>query len=67
VALNAALPSWNMLVSVLLLAMLGTNQRLVFVPVTNTALLLGSPMLPKWRGKDLDIFAIGTVSLNHIL
>jgi hypothetical protein len=31
-----------------LLAMFGTSQRLAFVPLTNTALLLGAPMQPTW-------------------
>jgi hypothetical protein len=30
-----------------LLAMLGTSQRLAFVPLTNTVLLLGAPMLQR--------------------
>jgi hypothetical protein len=28
--------------------MLGTSQRLTFVPQINTVLLLGAPMLPTW-------------------
>jgi hypothetical protein len=46
VALNPALPIWKMLVFVFLLAMLGTSQSLVLVPLINTVLLLGAPMLP---------------------
>jgi hypothetical protein len=42
-----------MLVFVSLLAMLGTSQSLAFVPLTNTILLLGAPMLPKWWVKIL--------------
>jgi hypothetical protein len=48
VALNPALPCWKMLVFVSLLAMLGTSQRLAFVPLTNTVLLLGAPMQTTW-------------------
>jgi hypothetical protein len=41
--------SWKMLVFVFLLATFGTSQRLVFVRLTNTVLLLGAPMLPtRW-------------------
>jgi hypothetical protein len=37
------------LVFVFLVALLGTSRCLVFVPLTNTALLLGTPMLPtRW-------------------
>jgi hypothetical protein len=46
--LNPVLPSWKMLVFVFLLAVLGTSQILLFVPLTNTVLLLGAPMLPAW-------------------
>jgi hypothetical protein len=46
-------------------AILETSHCLVFVPLINTVLLLGAPMLPK-VGRDLDIFAVGAVSLNHI-
>jgi hypothetical protein len=42
-----------MSVFVSLLAMLGTSQRLAFVPPTNTALLLGAPMQPTWWVKIL--------------
>jgi hypothetical protein len=49
VALNTALPSRTVLVSVFLLVMLGTAYRLVFVPLINTVLLLGAPVLPtRW-------------------
>jgi hypothetical protein len=49
VALNHALPSWEMLVFVSLLAMFGTSQRLAFAPLTNTILRLGAPMQPtRW-------------------
>jgi hypothetical protein len=48
VALNPALPFFNMLVFVSLLAMLGTSQHLAFVPQINTVLLLGAPMVPTW-------------------
>jgi hypothetical protein len=63
VALNPALPSWKMLVFVFLLAVLGTYQRLVFVPLINSVqcAYAANPV-----GKDLDIFAIGAVSLNYI-
>jgi hypothetical protein len=38
-----------MSVFVPLLAMLGTSQRVAFVPQTNTVLLLGAPMQPtRW-------------------
>jgi hypothetical protein len=37
-----------LLVFVCLLAMFGTSQRLAFIPLTNTVLLLGAPILPKW-------------------
>jgi hypothetical protein len=36
-----------------LLAMFGTSQRLAFVPLTNTILLLGAPMQPTWWVKIL--------------
>jgi hypothetical protein len=45
VALHLALLSWKMLVLVSLLAMLGSSQRLAFVPQINTV-LLDAPMLP---------------------
>jgi hypothetical protein len=48
VALNPALSSWKMLVFVFLLAMLWTPRSLVLVPLINTVLLLGAPMLPTW-------------------
>jgi hypothetical protein len=48
VALNPVLPYWKMLVFISLFAMLGTSQCLAFVPLTNTVLLLGPPMLPAW-------------------
>jgi hypothetical protein len=35
-------------VFVFLLVMLGISQRLLFVPLINTVLLLGAPMLPTW-------------------
>jgi hypothetical protein len=41
------LPSWKMLVFVFLLEMLGTSQRLVFLPQINTVLLLGAPMVKR--------------------
>jgi hypothetical protein len=44
--INPALPSWKMLVFVFLLTMLGTSQRLVFVPLINIVLLLGASMPP---------------------
>jgi hypothetical protein len=47
--------------------MVGTSQRLVFVPQINTVLLLGAPMAASEVGKDLDIFAVGAVSLYNIL
>jgi hypothetical protein len=50
VALNPAVPLWKMLVFLFLLAMLGTSQRLAFVPLTNTV-LLGAPLLPTWQVK----------------
>jgi hypothetical protein len=53
VVLNPALPSWKMLAFVSLLAMLGTSQRLAFVPQINTVFLLGAPMLPTWWVKIL--------------
>jgi hypothetical protein len=46
VVLNPALPFWKMLASVFLPAILGTSHCLVFVPLINTVLLLGAPMLP---------------------
>jgi hypothetical protein len=52
-ALYSVLLSWKMLVFVSLLAMLGTSQHLVFVPLTNTVLLLGAPMQPTWWVKIL--------------
>jgi hypothetical protein len=52
VVLNPAFPSWKMLVFVILLTMLGTSQRLAFVPQINTVLLLGAPMLPTWWVKS---------------
>jgi hypothetical protein len=36
-----------------LLAMFGTSQRLAFVPLTNTVLLLGAPVQPTWWVKIL--------------
>jgi hypothetical protein len=51
VALNPTLPSWKMSVFVFMLAMLRTSQSLVFVPLINTVLLLGAPVLPMWRIK----------------
>jgi hypothetical protein len=53
-----------MLAFVFLPAILGTCHYLVFVPLINTV-LLSAPMQPNSVGKDLDIFAIGAVSLNH--
>jgi hypothetical protein len=48
-ALNPEFSSRKMLVFLSLLAMLGTYQRLAFVPLTNTTLLLGAPMQPtRW-------------------
>jgi hypothetical protein len=44
-----------------------TSQRLAFVPLTNTVLLLGAPMQPTWWGNNRDVFAVGAVSLCHIL
>jgi hypothetical protein len=66
VALNPALLSWQMLIFVSLRAMLGTSQRSTFVPQINIVLLLGAPIMPT-VSKDLDIFAVGAVSLDHIL
>jgi hypothetical protein len=48
VAFIPALPSWKMLVFLILLAVLGTSQSLVFVPLLNTVLLLCTPMLTTW-------------------
>jgi hypothetical protein len=53
VALSPALPFWKMFVFVSLLAMLGTSQSLAFVPLTNTALLLGAHIQPTWWVKIL--------------
>jgi hypothetical protein len=47
-ALNPALLSWKMLVSMSLFAMLGTSQRSAFVPRINTVFLFGAPMLQTW-------------------
>jgi hypothetical protein len=46
VALNAALPFWKILAFVFLPAILETSHCLVFVPLINTVLLLGAPVLP---------------------
>jgi hypothetical protein len=48
VVLNPVLPFWKMLVFVLPVAMLGTSYCLVWVPLINTVLLHGEPMLPTW-------------------
>jgi hypothetical protein len=48
-ALNPALPAWKLSVFVFLPAMLGTPQRSELVPLINTVLLLGAPVLPmRW-------------------
>jgi hypothetical protein len=44
--LYSELPSWKVFFFVFLLAMLGTSQSLVFVPIMNT--LPGEPMLSTW-------------------
>ncbi|PNF22317.1 hypothetical protein B7P43_G02928 [Cryptotermes secundus] len=47
--LNPALLFWKMLAFVFLPAILRTSHCLVFVPLINTVLLLGAPMLPmRW-------------------
>jgi hypothetical protein len=49
VVLNPALPFWKILVFVFLPAVFGTSNCLMFVPLINTVLLLGAPMLPtRW-------------------
>jgi hypothetical protein len=48
---NLALPFWKMLAFVSLPVILGTSHCLVFVPLINTVLLLGAPMLPTRRVK----------------
>jgi hypothetical protein len=45
VVLNPGLPFWKMLAFVFLPAILGTSHCLVFVPLINTVLLLGAPMM----------------------
>jgi hypothetical protein len=68
VALNPSLPSWKMLVFVSLLAMLGTSpQRLAFVPQINSPPPARCAYAANVVGKDLDILAVGAVSLNHSL
>jgi hypothetical protein len=47
--LNPALPSWKMLAFMFFSAILGTSPCLEFVPLINTVLLLGAPVLPtRW-------------------
>jgi hypothetical protein len=52
-----------MLALVFLPAESGTSHCLEFAFLINTVLLLGAASAV---GKELDIFAIGTVSVNHI-
>jgi hypothetical protein len=47
-ALNPALPFWKMLAFVFLPAIFGASHCLVFVPLINTVLLLGAPVLLTW-------------------
>jgi hypothetical protein len=49
VTLSPALPFWKMLAFMSLSAILGTSHCLELVPVINSVLLLGAPMLPtRW-------------------
>jgi hypothetical protein len=48
VALNLVLPFWKILALVFLPAVSGNSHCFVLVPLTNTVLLLGAPMLPTW-------------------
>jgi hypothetical protein len=46
---NPARPFWKMLAFLFLPAILGTSHCLEFVPLINTVLLLGAPVLPtRW-------------------
>jgi hypothetical protein len=65
VALNPALLFWKMLDCVFLLAILGT-YCLVFVPSNKHCPSARCAYAANVVGKDLDIFAIGAVSHNHI-
>jgi hypothetical protein len=65
VALNPALPSWKMLVFVSLLAMFGTSQRVAFAPLNKHCPSARWSYAANAVGKDLDIFAVGAVSLYH--
>jgi hypothetical protein len=60
VALNPAHPFWKMLAFVVLPAILGTSPNKHF-PSARCAYVANAV------GKDLDIFTIGAVSLNHTL
>jgi hypothetical protein len=64
--LNPALPLWKMLASMFLPTIIGTSHCLVFFPLINTVLPFLCAYAANAVGKDLDIFALGTVSLNHI-
>jgi hypothetical protein len=64
VVLNPALPYWKMLAFMFLPAVFGTSICLVFVPQINTVLLVGA-YAAYAVGKDLDVFAVGAVSLRH--
>jgi hypothetical protein len=61
VALNSALPSWKMSDSVRDLSAFGVCPSNKHCPCARCAYAANVV------GKDVDIFAIGAVSLNHIL
>jgi hypothetical protein len=63
VALNPAFPSWTMLVFMFLLAILGTSHG---VPSNKHCPSARCAYAANAVGKDLDMFSIGAVSLNHI-
>jgi hypothetical protein len=66
VALNAALPFWKMLAFVFVSAILETSHCVVFVPLINTVLLLGAPVLPTRWVKIRRICIRSSFSQSHL-
>jgi hypothetical protein len=66
VVLNLALPCWKLLALVFPPpAILKTSHCLVFVPL-NKCCPARCACAANAVGKDLDIFAVGAISLNHV-
>jgi hypothetical protein len=66
VALNLALPFLKILAFMFLLAVLGTSHCLMFFPLINNCPSARCAYAANSVGKDVDVFAIGAVSRNHI-